>query len=167
MFVTFAIYISFACFVNLFIVWKWFWIKPKYCHSISLSPRCWLKYWVLQDVLRSYFHTLRIVSNNWFGVYLGVKTCDFFLCFLPLLSCTLLFQYLLFSLFYVTRELAGFYTEDEPINPWRTEQTSDARSTLGTRVKSKPNRREGQNWQVDKIDHALVKLFGKEGQCSV
>ena len=52
-------------------------------------------------------------------VYLSVKTCDFFLCFLPL-SCTLLFHYLLFSLFYVTCELAGFYTEDEPLfKGWR------------------------------------------------
>ena len=54
-----------------------------------------------------------LFNNAYIRVYLGVKTCHFFLCFLPLLSCTLLFQYLLYSLFYVTRELAGFYTKDE------------------------------------------------------
>ena len=52
-----------------------------------------------------------------FKVYLGVKTSVFFFVFyLCCLArfCTLLFQYLLFSLFFLLVSLAVFFTEVEP-----------------------------------------------------
>ena len=47
-----------------------------------------------------------------FGVYLGVKTCEVFLCFVTIMFVLSFVLTSLFSLIYVTRE--GFYTEDEP-----------------------------------------------------
>ena len=42
-----------------------------------------------------------IITSAILWVYLGVKTCEVFLCFLAII------------LFYITCEFQGFYTEDE------------------------------------------------------
>ena len=57
--------------------------------------------------------TLSLIwSNIW--VYLGVKTCEVFLCFITIIFVLSIVLTFLFSLFYVTRERNRFYTEDEP-----------------------------------------------------
>ena len=48
------------------------------------------------------------------GVYLGVRTCEPFLCFAPFVFLGSIVLTSLFPLFYVNREFTGFYTEDQP-----------------------------------------------------
>ena len=47
-------------------------------------------------------------------VYLGVKTCELFLCFVAIVRVRSIMLTSLYSLFYVTVSVTGFYTEDEP-----------------------------------------------------
>ena len=48
-------------------------------------------------------------------VYLGVRTCELFLCFVPFVFLGFILLTSLFSLFYVTvMSLTGSYTVDEP-----------------------------------------------------
>ena len=58
------------------------------------------------------------------GVYLGVKTCEVFLCFLAIIllgSIVLTSQWLLcIHCFTSLESFIGFYTEDEPENESRT-----------------------------------------------
>ena len=88
------------------------------CNEFSVS------YWVCQPpwfqyhtVLNLFFTCIDLFNRGIrcriaFGwVYLGVKTYDFFLCFLPLFSWTILHSIVsvpLFILFYITREFGRF-----------------------------------------------------------
>ena len=60
------------------------------------------------------------------GVYLGVITCELFLCFAPLVFLGSVVFTSLFSLFTSPLRLTGSYTEDEPIlaglHKWRLEK---------------------------------------------
>ena len=50
-----------------------------------------------------------------FGVYLGVRTCEVFLCFVTIMFVLSIVLISLFSLFYSLVKVTGSYTEDEPI----------------------------------------------------
>ena len=47
-------------------------------------------------------------KSRYFGVYLGVRTCELFLCFAPFVFLGSIVFTSLFSLFYVTREFNRF-----------------------------------------------------------
>ena len=50
-----------------------------------------------------------------YRVYLGVKTCEVFLCFVAIVRVRAIVLTSLFSLFTSLVRVTGFYTEDEPI----------------------------------------------------
>ena len=52
----------------------------------------------------------RVVYALAFGVYLGVKTCEVFLCFVAIVRVRAIVLTSLFSLFYVTGECHRFFT---------------------------------------------------------
>ena len=57
-----------------------------------------------------------VLFPNKYWAYLGVRTCELFLCFVPFFFLGFIVLTSLFSLFYVTGEFNRFssYTEDEP-----------------------------------------------------
>ena len=55
--------------------------------------------------LEMLFSTL---SRQYLGVYLGVKTCEVFICFVAIVRVRVYYVDLLFSLFYVTDECHRF-----------------------------------------------------------
>ena len=53
--------------------------------------------------MKMWVHTVNLI-----GVYLGVKTCEFFLCFVAIVKVRAIILTCLFSLFYVTGECYRF-----------------------------------------------------------
>ena len=53
-------------------------------------------------------HILKTKHCEIIGVYLGVRTCELFLCFVAIVRVTAIVLISLFSLFYVTREFHRF-----------------------------------------------------------
>ena len=55
-----------------------------------------------------FFFYLKILSKHSLGVYLGVRTCELFLCFVAFVFLGFIVLTSLFSLFYVTGEFNRF-----------------------------------------------------------